>query len=184
MKPLLSSIVVLTLACTTPLKAEETICNGNLSGQHDNVTVPDGSTCSIANARIEGNLKVKTASAVMLTGPIYIGGNLQSEESRSIILSGQGITVEGSIQIKKAYEAVRIERGTTVLGNFQYEENSAPLSLTFTSILGDLQLFKNIGGARLQNNNIRQNMQCKENFPKPTGSGNRAEQKEDQCSAL
>jgi hypothetical protein len=95
-----------------------------------------------------------------------------------------GITIEGNVQIKKAYEAVAIERGTNILGNLQYEENSAPLTVRESFIRGDFQLFKNFGGALVHKNTIRQNMQCKENAPAPVGSGNRAGKREDQCSAL
>jgi hypothetical protein len=184
MKPLITSLAVALLACASEMKAEETICRGSITGSHDNVTVPDGASCSITNARIEGNVEVKTGSALVVSGPVYIGGNVQSEESRSVILAGLGITIEGSVQIKKATEVVRIERGTTVLGNIQYEENNAPLTMTGTFVHGDFQMEKNFGGASLQNNTIRQNMQCKENRPAPTGGANRAGQKEDQCSAL
>ena len=51
-------------------------------------------------------------------------------------------------------------------------------------IRGDLQVFKNTGGILLTDNTIRQNLQCKENLPRPTGSGNRAGSKEDQCRRL
>jgi hypothetical protein len=47
-----------------------------------------------------------------------------------------------------------------------------------------MQVFQNTGGVRLLNNRIAENLQCKENDPPPTGSGNIAGDKEDQCAGL
>jgi hypothetical protein len=49
---------------------------------------------------------------------------------------------------------------------------------------GDLQAFKNLGGVSLVNNRMKGNLQCKENIPAPTGRGNQAASKEDQCARL
>ncbi|HMM84362.1 hypothetical protein [Azohydromonas sp.] len=49
---------------------------------------------------------------------------------------------------------------------------------------GNLQAFKNYGGLALANNRMKGNLQCKENIPSPTGGGNRAASKEDQCRRL
>ena len=51
-------------------------------------------------------------------------------------------------------------------------------------ISSDLQFESN--GARIvaRNNMIVENLQCKENNPPPTGGGNTAGDKEDQCAAL
>ena len=49
---------------------------------------------------------------------------------------------------------------------------------------GSLQAFKNYGGVALNRNRIKGNLQCKENIPAPTGSGNQAASKEDQCARL
>lgn len=49
---------------------------------------------------------------------------------------------------------------------------------------GNLQAFKNYGGLALANNRMKGNLQSKENIPSPTGGGNRAASKEDQCRRL
>ena len=49
---------------------------------------------------------------------------------------------------------------------------------------GNLQAFKNTGTVYIANNRIDGNLQCKENYPKPTGSNNQASSKEDQCAKL
>ena len=71
-----------------------------------------------------------------------------------------------------------------IRGNLQYVENPGFLNVSEAFIRGDLQLFKNTGGSLLTDNTIRQNMQCKENWPAPEGSGNVAGKKEDQCRRL
>ena len=52
------------------------------------------------------------------------------------------------------------------------------------TIGGSLQAVKNTGGLSINNNTIDGNLQCKENQPAPTGSGNTAALKTDQCRAL
>ena len=94
------------------------------------------------------------------------------------------VTVAGNVQIKKAEEASGILPGTSIYGDFQYEENAGFLFASDSFIRGNFQMFKNLGGANIVNNTIRQNMQCKENWPVPAGGGNLAGKKEDQCSGL
>lgn len=180
------TLMMTLLGALTPwaLRADDTICTGNLSGSHTNVIVPDGATCTLSSARVEGNVEVKTGAALTVNGPTYIGGNVQSEGSRFVRLSGAGVTVAGNVQIKKVTEASGLQPGTNIYGNFQFEENSGFLFAAGSFIRGDFQFFKNSGGANIVNNTIRQNMQCKENSPAPTGSGNSAGDKEDQCAIL
>lgn len=166
------------------LLADDTICNGLLNGRHDNVIVPDGAECVLSNARVKGNVEVKTGSALTVSGPVYIGGNIQSEGSRSVRIEGSGVTVNGNVQIKKVLEASGILPGTSIFGDFQYEENSGFLFASGSFVRGNFQVFKNSGGATIVNNTIRQNLQCKENWPAPTGDGNSAGDKEEQCAGL
>lgn len=182
-----NSILLWAAACTLALpalRADDTICRGELSGRHENVIVPDGAECKISAARIEGNVQVGSGATLEVQGPSYIGGNVQSEGSRYVRLQGGGVTVNGDVQIKKASEASGVQPGTNIYGNFQYEENTGFLFFSGAFVRGDFQMFKNFGGANIVNNTIRQNMQCKENYPRPAGSGNRAGDKEDQCRAL
>jgi hypothetical protein len=52
------------------------------------------------------------------------------------------------------------------------------------TILGNLQAVSNTGGLVIENNTIAENLQCKQNNPPPTGGGNTAGDKEDQCAKL
>ena len=50
---------------------------------------------------------------------------------------------------------------------------------------GDVQIFTNTGGADIRNNTIDGNLQCKDNNPAPTGSGNDVSgDREDQCEGF
>ncbi|MCJ2542646.1 hypothetical protein [Thermostichus vulcanus] len=72
----------------------------------------------------------------------------------------------------------------TIDGDLQFEENRGALNATANDVEGNLQAWKNRGGLTLTNNLIRENLQCKENNPAPTGGGNQAGDKEDQCASL
>ncbi len=52
------------------------------------------------------------------------------------------------------------------------------------TILANLQAVSNTGGLVIQNNRISENLQCKQNSLPPTGGGNVAGDKEDQCARL
>jgi hypothetical protein len=72
----------------------------------------------------------------------------------------------------------------SIIGDLQFESNRGFLLATANRVGGNMQVFQNTGGVTLLNNIIAQNLQCKANRPAPTGSGNRAGSKEDQCAAL
>ena len=73
---------------------------------------------------------------------------------------------------------------TRINGDLQFETNEARMLARYSTILANLQAVGNTGGVVLENNRIAENMQCKENNPPPTGGGNQAGDKEDQCAAL
>lgn len=172
------------LPAASGLQAEETVCTGKLTGSHDNVVVPQGAICTITNAQIEGNVLVNPTGALTIGNRTYIDGNVQSEGAAYVRLNGRSVTVGGNLQLKKVTGSSGIERGTVIYGDFQYEENSGYLNARDGFIYGNMQVFKNTGGANITNYTIRQSLQCKENSPPPTGGGNTAGDKEDQCAAL
>ena len=61
---------------------------------------------------------------------------------------------------------------------------AAALVANANRIGGNLQAVGNRGGMVLTDNRIDGNLQCKENRPAPSGGGNIAASKEDQCAAL
>lgn len=165
--------------------ADDTTCTGKLRGSHDNVIVPQGANCELDDARLNGSVYVQRNGALVISGRTFVNGNVISEDGgRFVRIVGQSVRVGGNVQIKYNYETSAIQPGATIRGSLQYVENPGSLFVTGVFIGSDLQLFKNTGGATLTDNTIRQNMQCKENIPAPVGGGNRAGNKEDQCSGL
>ncbi len=182
---LMRALITGALVVSIGVQADDTPCTGQLSGNYDNVVVPAGATCQLTDARLEGNVKVEPNGALILSGRTFIQGNVQSEDGgRYVRILGPSVRIGGNIQIKKNYEASAIQPGATIEGNVQYEDNSGSLFAAGAFIGGDLQAFKNTGGLTLTRNTIRQNLQCKENAPAPTGSANSAGSKEDQCRGL
>jgi len=172
-----------TLAITTAnlAHAEEIQCRGTIGAVTlDNVFVPDGVSCTLNGTRLIGTLKVGTG-ATLVANSVRVNGNIQAEGSASVTVQGNS-RVGGSVQIKQGDSAG--VRSTRISGDLQFDEMQGALSADRNVIGGNLQAFKNTGGLVLVNNRIAQNLQCKENAPLPTGGGNMAGSKEDQCAAL
>jgi hypothetical protein len=80
-------------------------------------------------------------------------------------------------------------------GSVKFEKNAGPRVLVEeNAIAGELQILENVirEGLNLDENivggnmqvQVRQNLQCKENEPPPTGGGNTARKKQGQCRFL
>jgi hypothetical protein len=146
----------------------------------DNVVVPDGRTCTLNGTRVEGNVFVLT-KATLSASDVRVDGNIQTEGARAVYVN-PGSIVGGNIQIEQGGKA-EIKQ-TRVDGDIQLFQNKGALLARGNRVGGNMQVFQNTGGVRLFNNKIAENLQCKENSPPPTGSGNIAGDKEDQCSRL
>lgn len=112
---------------------------------------------------------------------VSVGGNLQAEGAAAVNVSGRS-TFGGSVQIVQGNNA-SID-GARVNGDILFDENVGPVSAQGNVIGGNLEAFKNLSGLTLNRNRMKGNLQCKENIPAPTGSGNVAASKEDQCARL
>jgi hypothetical protein len=146
----------------------------------DNVVVPDGRTCTLNGTRVEGNVFVLTR-ATLSASDVRVDGNIQTEGARAVYVN-PGSIVGGNIQIKQGGSA-RINR-VEINGDLQLFQNRGALRATRNIVGGNMQVFQNTGGVTLLNNEIAENLQCKENSPPPTGGGNIAGDKEDQCAGL
>jgi hypothetical protein len=179
----LSLILLISVAPTAT--AGDTACTGILDGVHDSIVVPEGRDCTLVDAAVRGNIEVKSRGSLSIQGQSYVHGNVQSDGGQYVRLVGGMVTIGGNVHIKKASDASGYLPGTRIEGNFQYEESSGLLIAVGGLILGDLQMSKNTGGGIIGGNTIRANLQCKENFPAPTGSENDVGgSKEDQCAPL
>lgn len=89
-------------------------------------------------------------------------------------------TFGGSVQIVQGGSASIAK--ARINGDILFDDNVGPLVADANVLGGSLQAFQNTGGVTLTLNRMKGNLQCKENEPAPTGGGNKAASKEDQCS--
>lgn len=164
-----------------PAMAEERACRGEIGAiALDNVFVPDGATCTLTKTRLKGSIVVGTGSKLTAKS-VSVNGNVQAEEAQNVTITGRSM-IGGSVQVVQGYE-VKVT-GAKVEGTILIDENTGPVMASRNRVNGDVQVFQNSGGSRLVDNIIKGNLQCKENTPPPTGSGNVATSKEDQCARL
>ncbi len=174
-------VASVALLASTSAYAEELRCTGLVGAVAvDNIFVPDGAFCQLDRTRLNGSLVVGRGATLRATS-VSINGNLQAEGAASVQVGGFS-TIGGSVQLVQGGTA-SIARAR-INGDLQFESNTGALVANGNVIGGSLQAFKNWGGATFNNNRMNGNMQCKENIPAPTGSGNQSPSKEDQCSRL
>lgn len=184
----MSRFPLVLLACAAALAlpsqsahAEERRCTGSIGAVTlDNIVVPDGRSCILNGTRAKGTLKVGRGASLAAHG-VQINGNIQGEGAYSVVVRRNSF-VGGSIQLKQG-GAARVEY-TRINGDLLYDTNQRALAASYNTIGGNLQAFQNRGGVSLVRNRIDGNLQCKENRPAPTGGGNQASSKEDQCARL
>ncbi len=165
----------------SPALAEEFRCTGTVGAVAlDNIFVPDGASCSLNRTRANGSVVVGRGASLQATS-VAINGNLQAEGAASVSVGGFS-TFGGSVQIVQGGGA-SITRAR-INGDILLDENTGPLSANGNTVGGSFQVFQNMAGVTLNNNRIKGNLQCKENIPAPTGGGNQASSKEDQCARL
>jgi len=144
-----------------------------------NVAIPRDATCTFVNVLIEGNLKMNRG-ARLLANQIDVNGDIQGERAAELVVDDSRIL--GNIQFERGG---RVEVWQSFVdGDIQLGSNDGDLTVTDTTIEGNLQLFRNRGGPfTLTANRVDGNLQCKENAPHPAGSGNVVQgNREDQCS--
>jgi uncharacterized protein (TIGR03437 family) len=180
----LSGVLLLALLLPLGLPGNDTFCDGELTGLHDNVVVLENALCTLHDANLTGGISVRRDGALVVSGLTFVAGNVQSDGGRSIEIAGSRVTVGGNLLIIHAAAISVFEPGTQIYGNFQYLQSSGFLTMSGVLVRGDFQFFNNTGGALLTGNTIRQNMQCSENVPPPEGGGNVAGSREGQCMAL
>jgi hypothetical protein len=165
-----------------PVANSFNICEAVRFGNRDieNLQVPDNATCVLdPGVRIGGNLELGTGSKLFARG-ITVGGSIQGQRADVAVVEAS--TVGGSVQLDIGGSVALRELGVT--GSIQLVNNRGAIDLESNRVGADVQLFDNRGGVLVNGSQIDGNLQCKQNDPAPTGSGNRAASKEDQCAGL
>ncbi len=179
------TMAVLALAVFAPAaQAEERVCRGTIGATTvDNLRVPQGASCTLNGTRVEGTVKVERNARLTANG-IRVKGNVQSEGFKNILLRRASVVV-GSVQLENGLRdgSGRV-LNTRVNGDLQFFSNKARMIARGNTILANFQANQNTGGLVIENNRISENLQCQSNNPRPTGGGNTAGDKEDQCARL
>jgi hypothetical protein len=144
-----------------------------------NVAVPAGARCELRGTRLTGNLELGPGASVDSVNS-EIAGSVQGDGPGTVQLSGG--RVDGAVQMQRG--AATTLAGVRIGGSVQFDAATGLLWLQGLAVTGDIQLFGNRGGAVLNDNRAGGNLQCKDNLPAPSGGGNQAAAKQDQCSAL
>jgi hypothetical protein len=186
-------------------------CTGVVvGGTYKNVTVPEGSTCtlrgvtvsgnvvalrnarlSVEDSRVDGNIQGDKAAVVHVRGG-RLGGNLQVHESVStgelgVSITGGTVLTQGNIQITKMRTGqIVVTDAVLEKGNLQLEENEVTtgLEVARNRVAQNLEVRKNRGGAAkvVRENTVGQKLECKENDSPFVGGPNAASEAEGQCS--
>ena len=186
-------------ASTSALRGDE--CRGTVGAiSVEKIIVPSGASCTLSGTRVKSDVEVKGNASVRTESGARVGGNIQAANSKQVIVLNTYVNgniqtdntatvrvrnktgVGGNIQLKQG--GTIIVETATVNGDIQFEENDGKIQASSNRVGGNFQVFKNTGGVVLKSNRIAENLQCKENRPAPTGSGNIAGSKEDQCARL
>jgi hypothetical protein len=146
----------------------------------DTVIVPANASCVLEGTRLIGSIIVNPGATLNASG-VQVNGNLQADGAAQAVVSGTS-SFGGSVQIKQGFGAS--VTGARITGDLQIDAMRGPVTASANAIGGSLQAVGNTGGLALSANRMGGNLQCKENQPAPTGSGNVASAKEDQCRAL
>ena len=180
---MLAVLMLASVLVTTPVAlAEETSCRGTIGARTvDNLRVPSGTSCTLEGTSVKGTITVEGGATLRARG-VKVIGNIQAENHKYVAVTG-GSTVGGSIQIDQggAFKIVNVQ----TKGSIQVVSNQGSSLLEQNRVNADIQVFSHRDGIRIVSNRVDGNLQCKENSPAPTGSGNIVQgNKEDQCKRL
>jgi hypothetical protein len=146
----------------------------------DNLEVPAGFQCALRGTQLIGTAKVNQGS-FLDARDVRMNGNIQSQGAAHIVLSGAS-WIGGSVQIEQGQSATL--QGARIDGDIQLTSNRGALLAENNQVGQNIQVKQNLGGVTLNNNRAIGNLECQANQPAPTGGGNVAALKTDQCRAL
>jgi hypothetical protein len=157
--------------------ARATVRTSTVSGD---IIAEQGSIARLVGGSVAGEVLGLAAQSINVSGGTVIAGGILTEETAAVVV-GTGTTA-GNIEILKGGTATI--SGSRVNGSIKFEENRGRVAASSNQVAGNFEAYLNTGGAAFNSNRITGNMQCKDNLPAPTGRGNTAVSKEDQCARL
>jgi len=131
------------------------------------VTLDRGITCVFTDVRIRGRLELREGSRLVATR-LTVDGPMTSNGAESITLDD--VRIYGDLKLEKG-GSITI-RGSQIARKVELVDNLGDIAVSDTWVDETLKLEKNRGGPFSLFRNTSRNLECKENDPAPTGSGN------------
>ena len=165
-----------------PLLAGDVSCSGLTIGaiRLDSVVVPDNASCTLVGTTITGTLEIG-ANARLIAQNVDIAGDLKSDGAAVLSISGTS-SVGGALQVQRGPGADL--RDIAIAGDLQIDAMTGPVYAFGNKVIGNLLATANRGKLILAGNQMGGAMQCTDDLPAPTGAGNIASLKQDQCAGL
>jgi hypothetical protein len=167
---LISALTLLiTLASSASAPAADTLCTGSLGAvQVDNLVVPEDASCTLNGTIVGGNLTVRK-NATLIAYAVQVSNDVQADNATTVnIYPGSSVGHNLKIVRSGAAEIQSVE----IDNDLQVNENDQAVNVADSTIGHNLKADKNTGGVSINSNYIGANLQCKDNDPPPTGSGN------------
>lgn len=147
--------------------------------QLDSVIVPARARCVLQGTRLNGSIEVQAGGTLQASG-VVANGELLADGAAAVLVDGNS-----------RYAGLKLQRGAgasivgaVIAGDVQIDAMRGPTTLSSNRIAGNAQAMDNRARLSITGNQIAGNLQCKGNLPAPTGRGNTAAQKQDQCAGL
>ncbi|SDH17518.1 hypothetical protein SAMN05421505_11266 [Sinosporangium album] len=157
------------------------VAAGVLASQHRLVSIT-------ANSTVQGSIKAVKGGGVTVTDSSAFGG-LEITENTARPGLTRAVSDNGGILVAKNQGGATVH-SSRANANLMVEENYGGTTSVHSNVAGDnLSVNKNLGGTDIVNNSSNDNINCSDNVPAPTGSGNvggadGAGSKTGQCAAL
>ena len=157
----------------------------------------EGPACRITSRTVAGDLRIPANTACVLHD-VHVTGHLRLEAGASVI--GTDVSVAGNVEGKRAddltltdgliFGDLKLEDGgSTTLreshvgGTVELKSNVGSIELRDNTIAKDVKLERNrVGPFRVVGNTVDGKLECKDNDPPPSATGNVVEQTTEQCS--
>jgi hypothetical protein len=153
------------------------------------IVMPDAIGYHQHQGLINGNVQADNPQLdVRILDVAFVGGDIQISRTRPGTAGGIcRSNINGSIQLKQNRGRIDIGigfprdvcvAGNTINGDIQVEESGigATHNINANVVNGNVLYFKNVGTvATIIANQIKGNLQCKENLPPPAAAGNTAQ---------
>jgi hypothetical protein len=160
------------VSCLGPIGGGRTVTN--IDG---NVTVPDGTSCTLSFVKITGNVGVGQNATLIVsayTEPSEIGGDVEAKGCNSVLLQGN-VTVGGNLNIHSCGgTAPNGFQGPDVLihGNFECRSNAGPCLAWLGTVDEDVHIQSNNTQVASDVSLVSAggNLNCEGNWPVPTHS--------------